>query len=198
VFHRSAATFDNAQAGYAGVPDAFLAIASMPDVESRIQTLLPPKFAAVRVAVRRGRRGQPKASVEIRLPAGLVQPSRRTRPKSPSGNSIPARSTGLSPTGGLIDVRLRPHPPDHDHGQRVRSVLGADRFRPLLFSEAPVKALHNFHRCRRPTSSRNDEWLRHTVGPWLPNQTGPLDGLIQREERGSGRAGAPVRTSPRR
>ena len=70
-------TFDNAQAAYAGVPDAFpFVIASMPDVEFRIQTLLAPKFVQLFASMSdRGvelvLEGLP---VEIRLPAGLVQP----------------------------------------------------------------------------------------------------------------------------
>lgn len=70
-------TFDNALAAYAGSPGAFpFVIASMPDVEFRIQTLVAPKFIQLFASVSdRGvelvLEGLP---VEIRLPAGLVLP----------------------------------------------------------------------------------------------------------------------------
>ena len=178
-------TFDNAQAGYAGVPDAFpFVIASMPDVEFRIQTLLAPKFVQLfasisDVGVELVLEGLP---VEIRLPAGLVQPVEADPTEVSIGKFEPGTLDGLKvvyrridSTSIFVHIRLI-MTPDNEFmiGPAVPINFGL-----CLFSEAPVKALHNFHLIPSPSLvRRNDEWLRHTVEPWLPNQTGPLDGLF--------------------
>jgi hypothetical protein len=118
-------TFDNAQATYAGVPDAFpFVLASMPDVEFRIQTLVAPKFvqffaSASDRGVELVLEGLP---VEIRLPSGLIQPP-DLDPAEVSVGSVqpgnpgrPARRLPPLPA----DLGVRPRPPADDRGQRVR------------------------------------------------------------------------------
>lgn len=178
-------TFDNAQAGYAGVPDAFpFVIASMPDVEFRIQTLLTPKYAQLfatlsETGVEVVLEGVP---VEIRLPAGLVQPVEADPAEVEVGAFTPGSLDALKvvyrrndSTSIFVHIRLIM---TTDHEFMIRPAVPIN-FGRCLFSEAPIKALHNFHLIPSPSlSPRNDEWIRHSVKPWLPDMTGPLDGLF--------------------
>lgn len=178
-------TFDNAQASYAGSPDAFpFVIASMPDVEFRIQTLLTPKFAQLfatlsDTGVEVVLEGLP---VEIRLPAGLVQPVEADPAEVEVGAFTPGSLDAVKvvyrrfdPTSIFVHIRLVM---TSDHEFMIRPAVPIN-FGRCLFSEAPIKALHNFHLIPSPSlSPRNDEWVRHSVKPWLPDMTGPLDGLF--------------------
>jgi hypothetical protein len=178
-------TFDNAQAAYAGKPDAFpFVIASMPDVEFRIQTVITPKFVQFfaslsNTGVEVVLEGLP---VEILLPNGLIQPVEADPDEVPVGKFDSGTLDGLKvvyrrfqPTSVFVHIRLIM---TTDNEFIIRPAVPIN-FGRCLFSEAPVKGLHNFHLIPSPSLvPRNDEWVRHTVKPWLPKQTGPLDGLF--------------------
>lgn len=177
--------FDNAQAAYAGSPGAWpFVLASMPDVEFRVQTLPPPRFIQLFASVsERGTElvleGLP---VEIRLPAGLIQPPGGGPAEVETGAFTPGTLDHLrivyrrfGPTSVFVHVRLLM---DEENEFVIRPAVPIT-FSKCLFSEMPVQALHDFGLIPSPgLVSRNNEWIRHTVDPWLPDHTGPLDGLF--------------------
>lgn len=178
-------TFDNAQATYAGKPNGFpFVFASMPDVEFRIQTVISPKVIQLIASVSEGKaevvvEGLP---VEILLPIGLVQPPQTSPAEVTQGSFTPGNLDHLSivyrrfqPTSIFVHIRLIMN---EDNEFIIRPVVPID-FGKCLFSDVPVKAIHDFILIPSPTLvPDNIEWIRHTVEPWFPNASGPLDGLF--------------------
>jgi hypothetical protein len=178
-------TFDNAQATYAGKPDGFpFVFASMPDVEFRIQTVNSPKTIQLFAAVSEGKaevviEGLP---VEILLPIGLIQPPATSPAEVTESSFTPGTLDHLSivyrrfqPTSIFVHIRLIMN---EDNEFIIRPAVPIN-FGKCLFSDVPVKAIHDFSLIPSPTLVPNNiEWIRHTVEPWFPNATGPLDGLF--------------------
>lgn len=179
-------TFDNAQATYAGMPDAAFpfVIASMPDVEFRIQTVVSPKFIQFFASV--SERGVELVveglPVEIRLPIGLIQPPESGPSVVQEGSFAAGNLDGLrivyrrfQPTSVFVHIRLMM---TEDNEFVIRPVVPIS-FAKCLFSDMPVQALHDLSLIPSPTLvPQNNEWIRHTVEPWFPTATGPLDGLF--------------------
>jgi hypothetical protein len=169
-------TFDNAQATYVGVPDGFpFVFASMPDVEFRIRTVIGPKFIQLFASVSEGKaevviEGLP---VEIRLPIGLIQPPEASPAEVTEGSFTPGNLDHHSivyrrfqPTSIFVHVRLIMN---QDNEFVIRPSVPIN-FGKCLFSDLPVKAIHDFSLIPSPTLvPDNVEWIRHTVEPWLPN-----------------------------
>lgn len=179
-------------AGFLGYPDGWpFVIESMPDVEFRIRP-----FAAAGPSVRMFAsvaddgfelvlEGLP---VEIRLPDGLVSP----HPDQLGAGNVPVEQAvgsftagalddlqvvyrSLAPTSVFVHVRLTLTSAGEFHLQPSVPVS----FGPCTLSGIPCVAVHDFRLIPSPElSPDHDEWVRHSLTPWLPSMTGPYDGLF--------------------
>jgi hypothetical protein len=175
-------TFDNAQAA---TPQGFpFVIGSMPDVEFRIQTVVSPRFVQLFASVSDTGtslvlEGLP---VEIRLPIGLVQPPEASPAEVTVGSFSPGTLDSVStiyrrfqPTSVFVHIRLLM---TEDNEFIIHPAVPIN-FQACLFADMPVKGLHEFRLIPSPTLVPTSfEWVRHTVEPWLPDLSGPLDGLF--------------------
>ena len=179
---------DNARTSYAdGFP---FVIASMPDVEFRIQDIGGDEFFQLFASVSdRGAEvvleGLP---VEIRLPTELIEP--HPRPDDhPSGiaeisrgSFSPGKLDSLeviyrrgNPTSILVHIRLH----FNEDGEITIRPAVPISFEKCVLSGMPCLAVHDFTLIPSPSLVPQDvEWIRHTVEPWLPELSGPLDGLF--------------------
>ncbi|MED7924381.1 hypothetical protein SMD20_09070 [Nonomuraea sp. LP-02] len=188
----AAALLDLGQTGYlGGFP---FVIASMPDVEFRIQEVISPA-AAVRVYVSAADDGTEVLleglPVEIRLPVGLVSPY-------PSGE----RATGDFQPGRHDDLRIVYRDMDVTsvfvHVRLHVTAAGETTVRtavPVGFSDCEFLGLaclnvHDFQLLPSPSLAPTPgpdleplepdgaEWLRHGIRPWIPGVAGPYDGCF--------------------
>ncbi len=166
-------------------------IASMPDVEFRVQPYTDPTRSA-QLFASMGDTGLDLLveglPVEIRLPEGLVKP----HPDEPGdalgdvtikvGEFEPGRLDDLmivyrrtEPTSIFVHVRLRM---DEEFQFDIQPAVPIS-FGRCALSEIPCTAVHDFRLIPSPAIALDHhEWLRHGVEPWLPSHTGPYDGLF--------------------
>ncbi len=178
-------TFDNAQATYSGKPDGFpFVVASMPDVEFRIQSLIWPKFIGLFASASEGKaevvlEGLP---VEIRLPAGLVEPSAADPFEVTVGSFSPGSLDTLrvvlrrqDSSSIFVHVRILMN---EDNEIVVRPAVPID-FGACIMSGIPIKTLHDLSLIASPALVPTTfDWIRHSVDPWFPDANGPIDGLF--------------------
>ena len=177
--------------GSAAFPDGFpFVFASMPDIEFRIrpdtlhqndiQLFMSMSDRGVEVLLER-------LPVEIRLPAGFIDPHPKPEGGVPDGTAT--YEIGEFRPGHLDDLMLR-----FDRGKpasifvHIRlhmSEQGEFSIRPAVplsfgrcvFSGIPVLAIHDFQLLPTVANApRELHWLRHEVTPWAPELTGPLEG----------------------
>lgn len=183
-----------AMAGSAAYPDGFpFVISSMPDVEFRIQpaTTLNNTIQLFASMTDRGiELVLERLPVEIRLPAGLIDPHPQPGGGIPDGT--PTFEVGPSFRPGHLDdltirydrglptsifVHIRLHMTE-DGEFDIRPTVPVS-FGKCVFSGIPCLALHDFQLLPSPTiAPHNVHWLRHEVTSWAPTLTGPLDGCF--------------------
>lgn len=177
-------------AGFAADPDGWpFVIASMPDVEFRIQPLDTSRGHA-KVFASLGNSGFSLVveglPVEIRLPAGLVtpHPDNTGAPDGSlveqSGEFVPGRLDDLKiilrrggPTSVFVHVRITMTTAyEFDIQPAVPISFGR-----CGISGIPCRAVHDFRLIPSPEIAPNYiEWLRHPVDPKPSPITGPYDG----------------------
>ena len=202
-------------AGFLGYPEGWpFVIASLVDVEFRIQPYAAPTQPekATKLFASAGDNGFELVleglPVEIRLPAGLVQPHPDDE-GDPSGGLVvergsfePGRLDDLKvtyrrgePTSIFVHLRLYVSETYEVHVQPAVPIS----FERCSLSGIPCKAVHDFRlipspelafqQVRQEGDDLDDlppddprpgsyEWLRHRIDPWLPSHTGPFDGLF--------------------
>jgi len=177
-------------AGFAADPDGWpFVIASMPDVEFRIQPM-GTNQGHVQMFASLGGTGfalvLEALPVEIRLPAGLVEPH-PDQPGAPDG-SLEQVSGEFQP-GRLDDLKIvlrRGGPTSVFVHVRVTMTTSYEfdiqPAVPISFgrcgvSGIPCRAAHDFRLIPSPEIAPNQiEWLRHPVDPKPSPITGPYDG----------------------
>lgn len=180
-----------AMPGSAAYPDGFpFVIGSMPDVEFRIQPATAGENL-IQLFASMSDRGielvLERVPVEIRLPAGLIDP--HPQPGGDIPDNTPTFTVGDFRPGHLDDLKIgydRDQPASifvhirvhmtEDGDFDIRSAVPVS-FGKCVFSGMPCLALHDFQLIPSPTiAPHNVHWLRHEVTPWAPTLTGPLDG----------------------
>jgi hypothetical protein len=179
--------------GFLGYSDGWpFVLVSMPDVEIRILPFTLPG-RSVNLFASAGDDGAELVleglPVEIRLPAGLVEP----HPDSPGAadGTLTIETGGNFEAGRLDDLKVIYRRGDVTSiFVHVRLFMnGAYEFDlqpavPISFgacalSGIPCMAVHDFRLMPSPELAGDRfEWLRHGVEPWLPNMVGPYDGLF--------------------
>jgi hypothetical protein len=177
--------------GSAAYPDGFpFVLESMPDVEFRIRPAIATENR-IHLFASLSDRGVEfvleRVPVEIRLPAGLIEP--HPKPGGDVPDNTPTFEIGDFRPGHLDDLKIR-----YDRGLpasifvhlRVHMTEDGEfdlrpsvpiSFGKCLFSGIPCLALHDFQLIPSPTlAPQNVHWLRHAITPWAPVQTGPFDG----------------------
>ena len=163
----------------------------MPDVEFRIQPF-PDAGLEVRMFASAGDSGFELVleglPVEIRLPAGLVQPHPDAA-GGPDGELVIERGEfragrlddlrvvyrRIDPTSIFVHVRILMSEACEFHIQPVVPVS----FERCGLSGIPCTAIHDFRLIASPELAPDHfEWLRHPVDPILPSHTATHDGLF--------------------
>ena len=178
--------------GFLSYPDGWpFVIASMPDVEFRIQPF-PDTGLAVRMFASAGDSGFELVleglPVEIRLPAGLVQPHPDAA-GGPDGELVIERGEfragrlddlrvvyrRIDPTSIFVHVRILMSEAYEFHIQPVVPIS----FERCGLSGIPCTAIHDFRLIASPELAPDHfEWLRHPVDPIVPSHTATHDGLF--------------------
>ena len=179
---------DNGRTGYIdGFP---FVIASMPDVEFRIQdmTVMEAILLYASISDRGAEVVIEGLPVEIRLPSELIEP--HPNPDDhPSGITEYTRgkfSVGKldhlkiiyrrnNPTSIYVHVRIH----YNEEGEITVRPTVPISFEKCVFSGLPCKAIHDFTLIANPSLVSTDvEWVRHSVEPWQPKLVGPSVGLF--------------------
>ena len=179
-------------AGFLSYPAGWpFVIGSMPDVEFRVQPY-PQSGRSVGMFISAGDSGVELVleglPVEIRLPPELVAPH-PDEPGDPSGGLVV--EVGEFEAGRLDDLKVILRRGDVTsifvHVRLTMTESFEFHLQPAVpisfgrcaLSAIPCAAVHDFRLLPSPRLARErEEWLRHTVEPWLPSHTAAFDGLV--------------------
>lgn len=171
--------FSNLAAGFTE-PDGWpFVLQAMPDVEFRLQD--GDKIQLFASITERGAELLiENLPVEIRLPAGLIQPPETDGEGVPGSDEVSRSGSDLKvvyrrdePTSISTNIRLR-ITDDNEVSIQTHAPIS---FEKCLFSGIPCKAIHDFLLIPSPGIARQSvHWLRHSIEPFLA--TPPVQGMF--------------------
>lgn len=171
--------FSNLAAGFTAPNGWPFVLQAMPDVEFRLQD--GDKITLFASITDRGAELLiENLPVEIRLPAGLIQPPETEAGGVPGSDEISRSGSDLKiiyrrdgPTAITTNIRLH-ITEDNEVSIQTHAPIS---FEKCLFSGIPCKAIHDFMLIPSPgIAQRTVHWLRHSILPFL--DTPPVEGMF--------------------